>query len=497
MTLWSRIATAGATAASAFGGRAWAQPGQPQWDRLPHRTVYEILRAHYFTNDLYANIQETLKQRGVWVPAMKPLRSPAYRVVESYASKVWGGPLAEALQIETAHAAIVPAIEQLWQWSNWASQKQRAIRTLAITGDWFVKVATRADAAGQVVRVYLQTIEPEYVSEFDEDERGYLTYCRIDIPDTERGADGKTKAVTHTEVWDKRQDRYRLWVHTKGHDEELDRLGLPRDDRPLSSLGIDFIPIAHAMLRDVGNERGMAAIWPALDKINEANMQATRLHQMLFRNGRAFWAASAGGFDAAGRPLAPVRIGGDGVSAASANGRSDTVNLGDDDIISLPGAATLQALVPNINYSAALDILNAMMDEIEHDLPELAYYSLRTQGQVSGVAVRLLLSDAIDRWEEARGSAFAALIQAHEMALTIGAANRLEKFEGVGTFENGDFEHTLIGKPFVPPDPAEVDPLELEGRQLLNEGRRQLLAQRAARQTSAPASGPAEEDEGA
>ncbi len=448
MSVMSRVATAMDTA---FGARLWARPQAPRWQALPHRTLYEVLRAYYWSNDLYAGIASALRQAtpAIASPAMRPLRNPTYRCVEFYAAKVWGGQLSDALQIETANASIVPAIEQLWQWSNWASQKQHAIRTLAITGDWFVKVATRAGVddggdGGQVERVYLQTIEPEYVTDFTEDERGYITMIRIDTPQVERERE-RERMVTHTEVWDKAADRYRVWVHDRGDDESLTRLGTPRTDATLTSLGIDFVPFAHAMLRDVGQARGMAAILPAKDKIDEANLMATRLHQLLFRHNKAFWALTAGGNDASGRPLPPVQVTRNGSNTALS-----TVDLGDDEIMALPGNAQLQAMVPNLNYEAALSVLNAMMDEIEHDLPELAYYALRTQGEVSGIAVRLLLSDAIDRLEEARGNAFAALVQAHQMALTIGERNGLPGFEGIGTFEAGDFAHTLIGRPVIP-----------------------------------------------
>lgn len=430
------------------------QPQTPTWQALPPRRTYEVLRAYYHSNNLYENIQAVLRAQSIWSPAMKPLRNPAYRIAEFYSAKIMGGPLAEAIAIETENPAIVGAIEQLWTWSNWGSQKQAAMRTLAITGDWFVKIATRTDKDGRPVRVYLQTIEPEFVTDFSEDERGFIAYIRIDVPRADRGADGKMRAVTHTEVWDKERDRYRVWTHEKGADEELDRLGTPATDVPLTSLGIDFVPFAHAMLRDVGQARGMAAIMPALAKIDEANMQATRLHQLLFRHNKSFWALTRSGLDAAGRPLPPIRVDG---SAGGSGIVSETVDIGDDDYISLPGGGDLKALVPSIAYGDALAILNAQLDEIERDLPELAYYALRSRGDLSGKAVRLLLSDAIDRLEEARGNAFATLIQAHEMALTIGAANNLPGFEGIGTFEAGNFEHTLIGRPVVP-----VDALELE-----------------------------------
>ena len=477
MTLSGRLSTAANMALTAFGARLWTAPNAPMWQALPHTVLYAILRNYYWSNNLYENIGYALRQQGIATPAIKPLRNPTYRVVEFYASKIWPGTLDEALTIEADNAAIIPAIQQVWKWSNWGSQKQHAIRTLAITGDWFVKVVTRTDAAGQVQRVYFQTIEPEYVTDFTEDERGYITRIRVDIsPYTDPAMPlepNRQRVLTRTEEWDKDANRYRCWVHEKGPDEELDRLGTPREDAPLTSLGIDFVPFCHAMLRDVGQPRGMAAILPAKDKIDEANMQATRLHQMLYRHNKAFWALTAGGLDASGRPLPPVQVQRNGSTPTT------TMELGDDEIMALPGAAQLQPLVPNINYDAALNVLNAMMDEIEHDLPELAYYSLRTQGEVSGVAVRLLLSDAIDRLEEARGNAYAALIQADEMALTIAASNGLPGFEALGTFEAGDFDHTLTGRPVIPDDVADpLQALQVENAQLLADSRRQLIGQR-------------------
>ena len=58
---------------------------------------------------------------------------------------------------------------------------------------------------------------------------------------------------------------------------------------------------------------------------------------------------------------------------------------------------------------------------------------------------RLLLA-ASDRLLSARKSAESALQRAHEMALTIGMNARL--FDGsIGTFDNGDFEHTFTKRP--------------------------------------------------
>jgi hypothetical protein len=82
------------------------------------------------------------------------------------------------------------------------------------------------------------------------------------------------------------------------------------------------------------------------------------------------------------------------------------------------------------------------MEEIERDLPELRWYSLTPDAQLSGTAMRTLLGAAIDRANEARNNFLSSLSRMMEMAITIGQFNGI--FESsLGTFDNGDFEHEL------------------------------------------------------
>ena len=118
-------------------------------------------------------------------------------------------------------------------------------------------------------------------------------------------------------------------------------------------------------------------------------------------------------------------------------------------MVRLPGNARLAPLVPQVNYDAALNVVAAMMQELEKDLPELAYYRLREMGDISGRAAKLLLSDAVARVEEARGNAETALIRANQMALTIGRVAGLWG-EDVGAYEAGDFEHTFAPREVIP-----------------------------------------------
>jgi len=402
------------------------------------RAFYKMLMAYYQNNGLYDDLMLAMYQLKNWQHGMKPLRNPANRVVEFYVAKLMPGTLPDALPVATRNERIVGPIHQVWEWSNLGARKQVLVRWIAIYGDVFIKVVSKRGD-----KVYLQLLDPTYVSDFTADHRGYLTSVRIDIPMEKQG-------LTHTEMWTKGD--YCMWEHRYGLGAELERLGAPLERAPLREFGIDFIPIAHGKLRDIGEKRGVGAFALALDKIDEANRQATRLHQMLFRHNKANWALRANAQDASGRPLPPPAIDG----AALVNG-VDTLELGDETVLRLPGLSVLDSLVPQLDYGAALAVLDAQMDEIEQDLPELAYYKLREKGDLSGRAVRALLSDAIDRLLEARGNVEDLLARADAMALTIGQA--VGVFHDLGSYENGDFRHSFAKRDVIALD--ELDKAEI------------------------------------
>jgi hypothetical protein len=409
------------------------------YNSLSPRDTYRVLEFYYLSNGLYALLQANNGDATIWTEGMLGLRNPAHRVVEFYVGKLWPGDLPAALPIVTNNERIVAPIQQVWTWSNWASRKQVFTRWYANFGDGFIKVV----ASQAKDRVYFQTIKPEFITEIDADERDYLTYCRIDIPQTRRNADGKIESYWHTEVWNKADLSFRTWENKKGPDEALDKLGTPKTNvNYQEAYQIDFIPIVHAKFQDIGQKRGIGAFTHALDKIDEANRMATRLHQILYRYNKPLWAASANDKDNQGRPLPAPKIG-DGNDIAL-DGDGDKEN-----IVRLPGMSTLTAMIPQIQYDQALAILNAHMVELMHDLPELAYYAIRERtGDITGRAARILLGDLIDKARDARGNAEAALARANAMALTIG--QNLSLFSDVGSYENGDFDHTFAERDIIP-----------------------------------------------
>jgi hypothetical protein len=403
---------------------------------------YNVLRAYYLNNGLYESLDRALTGTLGVDATIKPLRNPAFRIVEFYAAKLWPGALPAALPVVTENTACVAAIEQIWQWSNWAAEKETASRWFATYGDMFLKVATRTDEAGRVRRVFLQNLQPQTVTEIRTDERGFLTYVRLDVPRRrETTSEAEGQPYLYTEVWTK--DSMRAWEHVLTPATPLARLGNPLTETPLSAFGIDFIPIVYQSIRPTGGERGNSAFMPSLDKIDEANRVATRLHQMLFRHNKPLWMLSGAGNDTSGRPLPPPRLGTGSAAVA------DALELDDDSVISVGGSGTLTALVPPIDYASALATLQNQLDEIGADNPELAYYALRDrQGDVSGRALERMLGDAVDRLLGARTLAEDALRRAHAMAFTIGQAAGL--FQDLGSYDNGDFEHTFAERAVFP-----------------------------------------------
>ncbi len=434
------------------------RPGRPldlqEAAAWPISEVYDLLEAYYLNNGLYWAVEKSLYDKGVWHEPIRPIRNPAHRVVEFYPAKLWPGNLPDALPLVTDNDQVRAAIEQIWSWSNWAAQKQVFARKLAMLGDMFIKVAQNGDKS----RVFLQLIDPRYVPDdgFEADERGFLTWIRLDIPQQTRNDEGEIKETTWTEVWDKRGGFLwlRVWEHEEGAGADLDGLGDPDIEKysgmPESEefadqyLPFDFIPIVHAKFQDFGQDRGLAAIVAALDKIDELNRTVTRLHQILYNLNDALWALRANATDPQGRPLPPppVKVEGSEQSAG------DVVTIGGMRMIRLPGTSELTPMVPDIDYDASLKVVESQMEELERDLPELAYFRLREQGELSGRAIALLLGDAIDRALEVRGNGEAAMIRAQQMALTIGREAGLFD-EGIGTYEAGDFDHTFKERPVI------------------------------------------------
>jgi len=395
---------------------------------------FRLLWAYYENNALYDATTVALRNFDTGGERVLSLRNPAHAVVEFYAATVCPGPLEAALPVVATRDTVAAAIRQIWGWSNWAENKQVAVRQFAAYGNVFIKVAQRTDGSP-----YLQIIRPDTITAIEQDERGNLTYARIDTPI----ANG-TGTLTRTEIW--AREEMRMWVHALGDASEA-QLGTPTERVATADLGIDFVPIVHGRFLSTGGTYGANAYVHALDKIDMLNRYAWRLGRMLFGS-KSVWAILANSTDRDGRPLPAV-------SLKSPDGKSD-LNIADaerDLMIRLPGASDLKSVVPPLPYADVLAVVEATEQALERDLPEMRYWRV-IESATSGAEVERRLAPAISRAREARGNFEAVLIRAHMMALTIGAKANI--FKGIGTFENGDFEHSFKERAILPNDALDI-----------------------------------------
>lgn len=416
----------------------------------PVQDVYELLDAYYEQNNVYDRLAIEMRASGYEVVDTRALRNPAHRVVESYADNLWpGADLSRALPIVTENPLIVEPIEQIWAWSNWASRKQRAARWLALYGDMFLKAATRnRDRPTDEQRVYIQNIKPAWVTDFELDERGFVTWIRLDYVAARFGDDARD-LYYHTEIWSKERQDMRVWERARRpadtstpETDPIARLGSPQRLAEFRAMGIDFVPFVYQPLRDAGDERANGAFLHALEKIDEANRQAWTLHKRLYRYNRPDLALEGVGLDAQSRPMPPPMLENEAAGEIS--------NVDGEKVWRLPSGWRISHLTAQLDYGAALDILNAHMKELENDLPELVYDRLTEEGSnISGRALRIKATKAIKRFEEARGNAESALVRVNQMCLTLGAQAGIWNDLG-GTFEGGAFDHAFEARDISP-----------------------------------------------
>lgn len=402
----------------------------------------DMLEAYYMANGLYDSIQAYMGANDIWTPGMQSLYNPAHRAVEFHVSHLWPGPLDRAFRIICEDEKVENAIKQVWKWSNWESRKQLAARWYAEFGTMFIKVNVNKTSK----QVREQVIKSRYVTEFDCDSSDFITYIRIDTLKTRLNKARQPETYYRTEVWDKAKNLYRVYEHRFTRNTPVSELGNPIEQNPITQFGVNFIPIVHAKFKDIGEPRGLGVFTHVLDKIDEANRIATRLHEIAFRFNRPYIGVSANDKDAQGRPLpAPRLIDKNNNEVQSADDLSK-----DESMIMLPGLAKLDMMVPSINFAGHLAELTDQMNEIKQDLSELRYYDIGQPSNISTDTMRMMLSGAIDRVLDARGNAYAALIRANQMALTLGKVNGFEGFSDVGDYESGALEHSFAEQEVLP-----------------------------------------------
>lgn len=419
---------------------------------------YELLRALYDDNGLYDTVARSLQDEGIWLQALKPLANPTNQVIEFYAEHLLAD-LDLLEHTETENDAIVDPLIQVWRWSNFDAKKILLGRMVPRDGDGFMRVVVPE----QKDKVTFEIVDPSHVVDFDTDQRGYITWIRIEVRyarGDDRDINGQVREFHHVEVWDKWSESYRRWEIDANRvaviETDLSKLGTPVEDLTFKDMGLSFIPVVHVPFRDVGETRGQAAVWPSIGKIVELDTIVTALHQNYFAYDRPTQAIESMGMDKDGRFTPPPPVSAD--STGTDNSGRDVIRIGSNQLWRLPAGWTLRTTVPDINFEAGTAMVKEYWTTLERQLPELLYSRISeiAGNDVSGRAIRFMLSGAVKRAEQARFNLEQGLVRAHMMALTMGANAGLKEFSNLGgTFDDGKFVHSFKVREIIPTSESE------------------------------------------
>jgi hypothetical protein len=435
-----------------------------QPDELSHRALCRLLRGFYRSNGLYEDLRrQAFTWNGQEMPiALKAIRNPLPSVVDFYAAKL----LPDPLVITSNDEALIAAIEQIRTWSNWEQNTGLFSHLDALLGEVFIKTVVRRDDAGAARRVYHEIISAEYVTDFETDERGYLTMVRVDIPQVMTDDSGRQVTRTHTEVWSKADQEERVYSNDGDvSDRPIRQLGNPDSIVPFSEIGVDFVPFVRCVFSDIGDKRGIGAIEISVERAMDADVSATNLHGLIFTDLEGAVVLRSEGFDKAGRQLPAPSLAG-AVTAGGAGRQADgSVVVGKRQYFELPGGTYLEFPIPDIDYDAALAILKDHDEHLQQLMPALAYTKIAelSGADLSGRAIRFKLTAAIDQAKRARKHALAALRQAHMQAVTIGNRVGIAGFEAFATsFETGGLDHDFEDQEIIPVSDFEVSQTEAQ-----------------------------------
>lgn len=436
---------------------------------------YDVMESRYENSDVYEDVALALRELGTIPPEYEPvksLRNPVPRVVEVYAANLLQDDLLD--HIETPEGStnsvepLKPLIRKVWEWAEWIEEAKRAFPTHGVL--WL-----KATSSDDKTRVYPQVLDPRFIPDWEVNERGYLTYVRMEIPQEERDKDGEIINFTHVEVWHKAAGFYRVWniFEDKDPSADFDELGPPAVDMILDVVprgapdperytGYDFIPIVFQPFRKVlGRKRGIAPYEHAITNIDRHNELVTKLHDILFPDVIWFLVPPPG---PGGEPLPPVRLEGEPPTATLTEAERmgfRVVKTPVGKILRAPGGSTFESKIPQIDFASHLAAIDAEGKVVEELLIELAYYRIR-ELQLSGIAIDLALRDLVDRLQAARENLEnKGVVRFDQMAITIAQVLGIPEFDSVGTFEDGALEHTFAERPIfssVDQQPGIQDP---------------------------------------
>jgi len=422
--------------------REYPDPAQVQGGKTLTRPQWYNLLWSYYTNSafehmpLQGNYWSGYKQAYRLYRNMRSIYNPTSRLVDFYAGIIYPGVLTtDGKDLDDSTPIAIPfpdgtdpqllnAIAQVWRWSNWQAGKGTMVRYAAATGNVLVEVKDDLERG----EVFFDIVWPGLVKDLDLSPSGVVRSYALEYSATDDDGFG--------------------YIYRKEVDENEFRFyknGLPwsyNGDPASYANPYGFVPAAWIKHRDLAGNWGAPAISGSIPKVDELNSLASHIHDHIHRvvgSPTIFWAK--------GDVNAISRIGKRAASDELADPEADR-----DSILMLKGpeGGRADSLIAELNIPGAMDGLDRLIAEIEHDHPELAMYQqLREMSTVTGPAADRLLGDVKQMVMEAAANYDLGSVRLFQMAVAMGGY-RVNNGDWDGTADKagGLTKHQQAFKPF-------------------------------------------------
>lgn len=417
------------------GLTAWRSGGFPlydntYWDDYATRLNRYRSLEYYYSNQQYNEVNAAvreLKKQGKLYINTRSIYNPVTRLVNLYADKIYPA----TLNLETLASGAIPidgspeqieAIKQLFKWSNWNAKKQVYVRKGETLGDVFLRVVDDVNSR----RVIIEVLVPQKVKYLRTDAAGnikeiWITY--IERKDDKPSLDN-TIGTTNNET-------YTVTEVITGEAVTIYHDGKRVDgwDNPFG-----FVPVVQTKVVDENKQFGSVRWNISRSKVDESNSLASVLN------------------DAARKSLTPI-LAAIGATLSADTLKASVAAMDEVLLVNIPNVqGDLKSVPINVDISSTLNSLQAQLEEIEKDNPELFLYKLTDMTvSPSGVAMRQFFDLAVNRIEGAQGTYDDPLRRVIQMAMTIGGVQKYKNFESFNlqSYEQGDLEFQIKPRPVI------------------------------------------------
>lgn len=385
---------------------------------------------------------------------IRNIYNPAYRLIEFHVTHLWGGALdpdagdgvsvPSALPIQTSNEALRPAIAQLWRDSNWQVRKDTITRQGACFGDFAIRVVDDTSKG----KVYLEQVHPGTIKDVILDAynfvKGYTLEEQRDNPD------GKGQKVTYAETARREDDNVIFCTYLNGKPYPWNGVAAEWAEP------YGFVPLVVGQHNDVGLDWGWSEMHAARPKIHEADDLASKLHDQIRKAIDPIWFFKG--------VRKPTSSGGSTIELTASDPTNNKPQPGREEIPALygPAESDAKALITEINIADTAAEINAILEELERDYPELKDDIFTASGDASGRALRTARQGSESKIRQRRPNYDNTLVRAQQMSVAIGGYREYDGYQGFGldSFDKGALDHNIAKRPVFAQDP--LDDIEVK-----------------------------------